>query len=90
MKTQLLKKTILTTGLISLLTIGSAHAIEEAGKDIDRSYVDPITGETKQAEKLLSEMSDTEKALLSNEEYQALKDLEARIKAEMKDKAKGE
>ncbi len=82
MNTQPLKKTLLTTSLIALFAVAGANAIEDAAEKVDRSYIDPITGETKQAVKLLSEMTDTEKALLSNEEYRALKDLEAKLNAE--------
>jgi hypothetical protein len=46
----------------------------------DRQYVDPLTGEVKQATKLLSEMTDAERSALSNEEYKALKDLEDKLK----------
>jgi len=92
MKTQLIKKTLLTNSLIALFALTSANAIEANAEKVDRSYVDPITGETKQATKLLSEMTDTEKALLSNEEYRALKELEAKLnaKADLKTKGNGE
>ncbi len=81
MTTQLLKKTLLTTGLISLLSLGAQQAVAGDENHDNRIYIDPVTGEEKVAAKLLSEMTDAEKALLSNEEYQALKDLEAKLKA---------
>lgn len=82
MTTQVLKKALLVTSMTALMSVAAqtAHAGDE-NKD-QRMYVDPVTGETKHAAKLLSEMTDAEKALLSNEEYQALKDLEARLNAE--------
>ncbi len=73
-------KTLLLAGLITAFSFNTASALDGAEKQVERMYVDPITGEQKYAKKLLSEMSDTEKALLSNEEYQALKDLEAKLK----------
>jgi hypothetical protein len=65
---------------------GLAWAQTPESKDANRTYVDPVTGEKKVATKLLSEMTDTEKALLSNEEYRALKELEKKLKAENKPK----
>ena len=86
---QQLRKTLLAATLVAAMAMASqAYAGDEKQK-AKRMYVDPVTGETKQATKLLSEMTDTEKALLSNEEYRALKELEAKLEEE-KAKAAGE
>ncbi len=77
-----LKTAIFSTGLITLMTVGTANAFEISEGEVSHTYLDPITGEVKEAQKLLSEMSDTEKALLSNDEYLALKELEAKLDAE--------
>lgn len=79
LNTKQFKKTLLATSLIALFSIGATSSFaEQTGADA-RSYVDPVTGEVKQATKLLSEMTDEEKAVLSNEEYKALKELEDKI-----------
>lgn len=89
-KNQHLKKTLLATGLVAVMAIASvSHAGDKKDQD-KRMYIDPVTGESKEAVKLLSEMTDTEKALLSNEEYRALKELETRLEQEAKQKASGE
>lgn len=90
MKTQPLKTALLTTSLMAMFAFGAINANEGGAKKAERMYTDPITGEAKYAEKLLSEMSDTEKALLSNEEYRALKELEAKLTTEKKAKGQGE
>ncbi|MBX2848417.1 MAG: hypothetical protein KTR16_08855 [Acidiferrobacterales bacterium] len=82
MNTQSLKKTLLVSALSSLFVLNAANALEATEKNAERMYTDPVTGEVKYAKKLLSEMTDTEKALLSNEEYRALKELEAKLKKE--------
>jgi len=77
-----LKKTLLATSLIALFSVGATSSFaQDAGAD--RSYVDPVTGEVRTAEKLLSEMSDEEKAVLSNEEYKALKELEDKMSGQI-------
>jgi len=82
LNTKQLKKTLLATSLVALFSIGATSSFAEQ-TEADRSYVDPVTGEVKQAEKLLSEMSDEEKAILSNEEYKALKELEDKMTGEI-------
>ena len=52
-----LKKTLLATSLVALFSIGSMSSFAEE-IEADRSYIDPVTGEVKQAMKLLSEMTD--------------------------------
>jgi hypothetical protein len=44
-----------------------------------KTYTDPITGELKIAPRLLSEMSEAEKAALSAEETKFLEDIEAQV-----------
>ena len=77
-----LKKTLLATSLVALFSIGSMSSFAEE-IEADRSYIDPVTGEDKQAMKLLSEMTDEEKAVLSNEEYKSLKDLEDKLSGQI-------
>ncbi len=90
MTTQPLRKILLSSSLIMMMAVSSAYALEATSDKAKRTYVDPVTGETKQAVKLLSEMTDTEKALLSNEEYRALKELEAKLKTAEEQKGNGE
>ena len=78
-KPQSLKTALLTTSIVALFTAGSAAYAGNEEDKAKRMYVDPVTGETKEATKLLSEMTDTEKALLSNEEYRVLKELEMKL-----------
>lgn len=76
LNTKQFKKTLLASSLVALFSLGTAASFaQEAGAE--PSYVDSATGEVKQATKLLSEMTDQEKSLLSNEEYTALQELEA-------------
>jgi len=77
-----LKKTLLATSLVALFSIGSTSSFAEQ-TEAERSYTDPLTGEVKHAVKLLSEMTDEEKAVLSNEEYKSLKDLEDKLAGEI-------
>jgi len=79
--TKRLNKTLLTTSLAAILSVGALNACAEQAAE-PKVYVDPVTGEVKEAPKMLSEMTDEEKALLSNEEYIALKELEDKVKVE--------
>ncbi len=89
-KKQHAKKTLLAIGLVAVMAVTLVgHAGDKKGHD-KRMYIDPVTGESKKAVKLLSEMTDTEKALLSNEEYRALKELEAKLEQEENQKVAGE
>lgn len=82
LNTTQIKKTLLATSIITLFSIGATSSFAEQVDAEKRTYLDPVTGEVKQATKLLSEMTDEEKAVLSNEEYKALKELEDKIKAQ--------
>ncbi|RBP51310.1 hypothetical protein [Arenicella xantha] len=73
-------KPLLATCLATLLAVGSGSVYAEQSDKMQRTYVDPLTGEVKQADKLLSEMTEAERSALSNEEYKALKDLEEKLK----------
>lgn len=79
--TKRFSKTLLTTSLAAILSVGALNACAQDAQE-PKVYVDPVTGEVKDAPKMLSEMTDEEKALLSNEEYKALKELEDKINAE--------
>lgn len=82
MKTNLIK-TMLSSTVIGLMSISSIHANETSESVADSSYIDPISSEIKESEKRLSDMTDAEKALLSNEEYTALKELEESADSEV-------
>jgi len=62
-------KTLLTTSLAAIFSVGAINGFAEQTDVQPKVYVDPVTGEVKEAPKLLSEMTDEEKATLSNEEY---------------------
>ncbi len=53
-----------------------------------KTYTDPISGELKVAPKLLSQMSEAEKAILTTEEKQILKKIEAQIMKEEQQRKK--
>ena len=78
-----LSKTLLTTSIAAAMALSSAVTFAQVDADSEvKTYTDPMTGELKVAPRLLSEMSEAEKAILSEEEKQFLEDLEAQIKKE--------
>ena len=81
--TKPLSKILLTTSIAAAMALTSAATFAQAEDDSKlRTYTDQTTGELKVAPRLLSEMSEAEKAALSKEEVQFLKDIEAQIKKE--------
>lgn len=79
--TKHLSKTLLITSIAAVMALSSAVAFAQAGDDSKlKTYTDPVSGELKVAPRLLSEMSDAEKASLTNEEKQFLEEIEAQIK----------
>lgn len=84
--TKQMYKNLLTTTLALALTVGSTVAYAQADDSQLKTYTDPVSGELKVAPKLLSEMTEEEKALLSNDERAYLEEVEAQVKkdAEMK------
>jgi len=84
--TKYLSKTLLTTSVAATMALSSAIALAQAEDDSKlKTYTDPVTGELKVAPRLLSEMSEAEKAALSKEEVKFLKEIEAQIKKEQKE-----
>ncbi len=84
--TKHLSKILLTTGLAATMALSSAVALAQAKDDSKlKTYTDPVTGELKVAPRLLSEMSEAEKAALSKEEVKFLKEIEAQIEKEQKE-----
>lgn len=74
--------TKLATALGVALALTAAPLTGIAGDKDKRpiTYVDPATGEVKETNKLLSEMSEAEKAQLTNDEIKALEELELNLK----------
>jgi len=84
--TKHLSKTLLTTSIAAVMALSSAAALaQNEGDSKLKTYTDPVSGELKVAPRLLSEMSETEKAALSKEEVEFLKEIEAQIKKEQKE-----
>jgi hypothetical protein len=78
--TKQIAKTLLTTSIAAVMAVSSAVALAQASDDSKlKTYTDPITGELKIAPRLLSEMSEAEKAALSAEETKFLEDIEAQV-----------
>ena len=68
------------TFVFAAIAFVGVAAADTSSKDSKKAlYKDPVTGEMKEAKKMPSQMSDAEKASLSNEEYKALKDLEMEV-----------
>ena len=79
-----LTKTLLAATFVALFSMGATTSFAEKNDQQRKVYTDPVTGEVKQAPKLLSQMTNEEKAQLSDQEYKALKDLEAEINKQEK------
>ncbi|MBL4671479.1 MAG: hypothetical protein JKX81_04395 [Arenicella sp.] len=84
--TKHLSKILLTTSVAAVMALSSAVALAQPADDSRlNTYTDPVTGELKIAPKLLSQMTEAEKAALSAEEVKFLKDIEAQIEKEKKE-----
>jgi len=78
--TKHLAKTLLSTSIAAAVALSSTVVLAQGGDDSKlKTYTDPVSGELKVAPRLLSEMSEAEKATLSKEEKQFLEDIEAQI-----------
>jgi len=87
--TKHLSKTLLSTSIAAVLALTASVAVAQLEDDSAlKTYTDPVTGELKVAPKLLSQMSETEKAQLSAEERKLLEDIEKQIKSEEKERGK--
>ena len=63
--TKHLSKTLLSTSIAAVLALTASVAIAQIEDDTAlKTYTDPVTGELKVAPKLLSQMSEAEKAQL--------------------------
>ena len=81
--TKTFSKTILATSIATAMALSSAVGFAQDELDSTvKTYTDPMTGELKVAPRLLSEMSEAEKAALSEDEKKILKDIEAQIEKE--------
>jgi len=87
--TKHLSKTLLSTSIAAVLALTASVAIAQIEDDTAlKTYTDPVTGELKVAPKLLSQMSEAEKAQLSAEERKMLEDIQKQIEAEEKERGK--
>lgn len=87
--TKHLSKTLLSTSIAAVLALTASVAIAQMEDDSAlKTYTDPVTGELKVAPKLLSQMSEAEKAQLSAEERKLLEDIQKQIDAEEKERGK--
>ena len=77
-----LTKTLLSTSIAAALALASASAIAQEDSTAMKTYTDPVSGELKVAPKLLSEMTEEEKAALSNEEVKYLQEIEGLVMKE--------
>ncbi len=81
--TKHLSKTLLTTSIAAVMALSSTISLAQSEDDSKlKTYTDPVSGELKVAPRLLSEMSEAEKAALSKEEVKFLEEIEAQIKKE--------
>lgn len=87
--TKHLSKTLLSTSIAAVLALTASFAIAQMEDDSAlKTYTDPVTGELKVAPKLLSQMSEAEKAQLSDEERKLLEEVQKLIDAEEKERGK--
>ncbi len=87
--TKHLSKTLLSTSIAAVLALTASFAIAQIEDDTAlKTYTDPVTGELKVAPKLLSQMSEAEKAQLSAEERKMLEEIQKQIDAEEKERDK--
>ncbi len=74
---QTIRTSLLATGLAALLASISAPAMAGDEEKASKIYVDPVSGEVIEYRKLLSEMTEEEKAGLTDQERQKLEEIEA-------------
>jgi hypothetical protein len=81
--TKISSKIFLTTSIAGIMALSSATTFAEVEDNTKlKTYTDPTTGELKVAPRLLSEMNEAEKSMLSKQEKQFLEDIEAQINKE--------
>ena len=81
-----LSRTILASSVATVMAFSSTLALAEAEqKSKIRTYTDATTGEFRVAPKLLSEMTEQEKAALTKEEKKTLEQIEAQLNKEKKE-----
>ena len=76
-----LTKPLLSTSIAIALALASATVIAQDDSAM-KTYTDPVSGELKVAPKLLSEMTEQEKAALSQEEVKYLQEIEGLVMKE--------
>lgn len=74
-----LSKLIITSTIALSCALFTSASFAEEEAQAPSTTVDPLTGEITEAPQLLSNMSEEEKAKLSDEEIKALEDLEASL-----------
>lgn len=77
-----LTKTLLSASIAAALALASATATAQEDSTAMKTYTDPVSGELKVAPKLLSEMTEEEKAALSEEEVKYLQEIEGLVQKE--------
>lgn len=84
-----INKTLIASSIATVMTLSSALAIAQLEQSTKvRTYTDPVSGELRVAPKLLSQMTEQEKAALSKEEQKTLKEIEAQLKKEKTESGK--
>ena len=76
-----LAKPLLSTSIAIAIALASATVIAQDDSAM-KTYTDPVSGELKVAPKLLSEMTEQEKAALSQEEVKYLQEIEGLVMKE--------
>ena len=79
-----LNKTLLSAGIASMLAVSASNALAREGATEIKTYVDPATGQLQVAPKLLSQMTDEEKATLNEEEVRYLEKIEKLVQEKEK------
>ena len=79
-----LNKTLLSAGIASMLALNASNALAQEGATEIKTYVDPATGQLQVAPKLLSQMTDEEKATLNEEEVRYLEKIEKLVQEKEK------
>lgn len=84
-----INKTLIASSIATVMTLSSALAIAQLEQSTKvRTYTDPVSGELRVAPKLLSQMTEQEKAALTKEEQKTLKQIEAQLKKEKTESGK--
>ena len=79
-----LNKTLLSAGIASMLAVSASNALAQEGATEIKTYVDPATGQLQVAPKLLSQMTNEEKATLNEEEVRYLEKIEKLVQEKEK------